>query len=345
MSISKETKSTLNGILIVTGIFSFIYYAFYVSVCYALLGGGIGMNYLLSFSNLYEFSFLTLGIVMPVILLIFGYGVQLTLVFLKPNKRRFIFSVISYSLIICTFIGIVLIFLLDDSPDWSTIDLIEFLGIETFSFAHLLFFLVIVVNFILAIFLTHIKVQEEEKELSPKYKNLLENKYTMASFIVVLSLSFLILVYFLNAPYTKILDLFENLFYKVFPKFVDEEKPSAISFIAGFFILSRLMFIVGIIFQIISIIDKNKQKLGLTGIIFQLIYLSILVIIYTLAVTQKSEDKIDKLFKIINIMGIIAFVLVSLTAVTNAVLYFLERKFKNKINNIEEKQEELQSNV
>lgn len=345
MSISRETKNTLNGILIVTGIFSFIYYAFYVSVCYVLLGGGIGTNYLLSFSRIYEFSFLTLGIVIPVILLIFGYGVQLTLVFLKPNKRRFIFSIISYSLIICMFIGIVLIFLLDDSPDWSTIDLIEFLGIETLSFVHLLFFLVIVVNFALAIFLTHNKVREEKKELSPKYKNLLENKHTMASFIIVLSLSFLVLVYFLNAPYSKILDLFEELFSKVFPNLMDKEKLSVISFIAGFFILSRLMFIVGIIFQIISIIDKNRQKLELTGVIFQLIYLGIFVIIYISAVTQKSEDEADKFLKAISIIGLTVFILVSLTAIANTVLYFLGRKFKDKVDNIEKKQEELENNV
>ena len=344
MSISKGTKTKLNAVLLVTCAISSFYYAFYLNFFYAGYSSG-KFNYLYNLFVYLDYTGFILGIFLPSLVFVFGYGVQMALVFLKPNKRRFIFSIVSYSLIVCAFIGFVLTLLLRRGEDLDLLDLIQFFGIVPLSFIHLLFLLVIVFNFVLAIFLTHVKVKEEEKEIAPKYKDILKDKYQMASFIIALSLGFLALIYFLNAPYQRTIYLFDAWFDKMFPKITEQNLFMHVSFLAGFMELLRFMFAISIILTIVAVIDPQRKKFKLSSVIIQLVYLIFLITFHTLAVTTQKDFEVNNLTKAIDAIGIVTIVLISSLVITNFVLYFLEKKFKNKINNIEEKQEELQSNV
>ncbi len=344
MSISKETKTKLNAVLLVTCAISSFYYAFYLNLFYAEYSSG-KFNYLYNLFVYIDYTGFILGVFFPLLVFVFGYGVQTALVLLKPNKRRFIFSIISYSLIVCAFIGFVLTLLLWRGEDLDLLDLIQFFGIVPLSFIHLLFLLVIVSNFVLAIFITHVKVKEEEKEIAPKYKDILKDKYQMASFIIALSLGFLALIYFLNAPYNRTMNLFNGWFEKMFPKGKKQNGFLHVSFLAGFMELLRFMFTISIILTIVAVIDPQKKKFKFPSVIIQLIYLIFLITFHTLAVTTQKDFEVNNLTKAIDAIGIMTIVLISSLVITNFVLYFLEKKFKNKINNVEEKQEELQSNV
>ena len=344
MSISKGMKTKLNTVLLVTCAISSFYYAFYLNFFYTAYSSG-KFNYLYNLFVYLDYTGFILGIFLPSLVFVFGYGVQTTLVFLKPNKRRFIFSIISYSLIVCAFIGFVLTLSLWRGEDLDLLGLIQVFGIVPLSIIHLSFLLVIVSNFVLAIFLTHVKVKEEEKEAAPKYKDLLKDKCQMASFIIALSLGFLVLIYFLNAPYQRTIYLFDAWFDKMFSKITEQNLFMHVSFLAGFMELLRFMFTISIILTIVAVIDPQKKKFKFPSVIMQLVYLVFLITFHTLAVTTQKDFEVNNLTKAIDAIGIVAIVLIASLVITNFVLYFLERKFKNKINNIEEKQEELQSNV
>lgn len=328
MSISKGTKTKLNAALLVTCAISSFYYAFYLNFFYTAYSSGVTDNYLYNLFVYLDYTGFILGIFLPSLVFVFGYGVQTALVFLKPNKRRFIFSIISYSLIVCMFIGFVLTLLLWRGEDLDLLDLIQFFGIVPLSFIHLLFLLVIVSNFVLAIFLTHVKVKEEEKEIAPKYKDLLKDKYQMASFIIALSLGFLALIYFLNAPYNRTMNLFNGWFEKMFPKGKKQNGFLHISFLAGFMELLRFMFAISIILTIVAVIDPQKKKFKLPSVIMQLVYLVFLITFHTLAVTTQKDLGTSNLTKAIDTIGIVSIVLLSSLVITNLVLYFISNKNK-----------------
>jgi len=250
-----------------------------------------------------------------------GYGVQFILIFLKPNKRRFIFSIVSYSLVAVLFAE--LIFVYDITAEIGIFCFSETIGIVPWSFTHLLFLLTIIVNFCLAVFLTHIKVRGEQKEENLEGKKIIKTKIGIA-YLVVATVSFTLIVFYITSV-SQIMAVFlrdklEGYESKIFmyAKNVDEILLSAI-------LAFQVMLMIGVALQIVSMIDNKKSKQGLTGIILQAI--SIISSLLYLPYCFKSE------FKEIKAEEISYIILYSLTIVvfiSCMVMFFIFRK-QNKL--------------
>lgn len=312
--ITDKQRRTLSMILFLTGIVCLLFYLpviLHVTV----------VDYTFEFV---EYIFDDIGltpfltIILPAFLVFFGYGVQLTLVYLNPNKRRFIFSIISYSFNILLFIDFIVINIV--FPD--AVEFFAILGVSGWSFIYILFFLIIAFNIALHIFLTHVKVKEDEKEKVIRYKDLLNSKLKKAHFIIFVILA---AVLFLHVQALHEILTLEEFFKKAFPgSETFKDKPTKIRYFYHSFIVALdILLIVGLALQASSIVDPKKQKEGFIGIILEIIYFGFSVIHYP-AVLLIAGVRIYGLGRFITIWIFTA--LVSLLFITNFVLYFLRKK-------------------
>ena len=312
--ITDKQRRTLSMILFSTGIVCLLFYLpviLHVTV----------VDYTFEFV---EYIFDDIGltpfltIILPAFLVFFGYGVQLTLVHLNPNKRRFIFSIISYSFNILLFIDFIVINIV--FPD--AVEFFAILGVSGWSFIYILFFLIIAFNIVLHIFLTHVKVKEDEKEKVIRYKDLLNSKLKKAHFIIFVVLA---AVLFLHVQALHEILTLEEFFKKVFPgSETFKDKPTKIRhFYHSFIVALDILLMVGLALQASSIVDPKKQKEGFIGIILEIIYFGFSVIHYP-AVLLIAGVRIYGLGRFITIWIFTA--LVSLLFITNFVLYFLRKK-------------------
>ena len=316
MSISVNQKRSLNVILFITGVVSLFYYSnlvfLYNIISWMIYSGSYNIA-----NNWFWYTATSL----PYPLLIMGYGVQFILIFLKPNKRRFIFSIVSYSLVAVLFAE--LIFVYDITAEIGIFCFSETIGIVPWSFTHLLFLLTIIVNFGLAVFLTHIKVRGEQKEENLEGKKIIKTKIGIA-YLVVATVSFTLIVFYITSV-SQIMAVFlrEKLEgYKlknfIYAKNIDEILLSAV-------LAFQVMLMIGVALQIVSMIDNKKSKQGLTGIILQAI--SIISSLLYFPYCFKSE------FKEIKAEEISYIILYSLTIavfISCMVMFFVFRK-QNKL--------------
>lgn len=317
MIITKNNEKILSTILFSTGALCLL---FYLPVILYFTHIDYFPDYFFLFSWYgEEFDLLTFSIsVLPAFLVFFGYGVQLTLVYLNPNKRRFIFSIISYSFNILLFIDLVAINIV--FPD--AVEFFAILGISGWSFIYILFFLIILFNIVLHIFLTHVKVKKDEKEKVIRYKDLLNSKLKKAHFIIFVILAF---VLFLHIQALHEMLALEKFFEKAFPcSETFKDKATKIGhFYHSFIVAFDILLIVGLALQVSSIVDPKKQKEGFIGIILEIIYFGFSVIHYP-AVLLIAGVRIYGLGRFITIW--VFTVLVSLLFITNFVLHFLKKK-------------------
>lgn len=317
MIITKNNEKILSTILFSTGTLCLL---FYLPVILYFTHIDYFPDYFFLFSWYGEkFDLLTFSIsVLPTFLVFFGYGVQLTLVHLNPNKRRFIFSIISYSFNILLFIDLVAINIV--FPD--AVEFFAILGVSGWSFIYILFFLIIAFNIVLHIFLTHVKVKEDEKEKVIRYKDLLNSKLKKAHFIIFVVLA---AVLFLHVQALHEILTLEEFFKKVFPgSETFKDKPTKIRhFYHSFIVALDILLMVGLALQASSIVDPKKQKEGFIGIILEIIYFGFSVIHYP-AVLLIAGVRIYGLGRFITIWIFTA--LVSFLFITNFVLYFLKKK-------------------
>ena len=293
MTITKNKEKTLSAILFSTGIICLLFYLpviLHVTV----------VDYSFEFV---EYIFDDIGLmpflitILPAFLVFFGYGVQLTLVYLNPNKRRFIFSIISYSFNILLFINLIAINIV--FPD--AVEFFAILGVSGWSFIYILFFLIIAFNIALHIFLTHVKVKEDGQE----------KVFVVLAFVLFLHIQAL----------HEMLAL-EEFFKKAFPgSETFKDKATKIGhFYHSFIVALDILLIVGLALQASSIVDPKKQREGFIGIILEIIYFGFSVIHYP-AVLLIAGVRIYGLGRFITIWIFTAFV--SLLFITNFVLYFL----------------------
>ena len=106
MSISVNQKRNLNVIIFITGIVSLFYYSNVIFLTNLI--SWMGYETLYVYANNDNWFWLAM-FSLPYPLLIMGYGVQFILIFLKPSKKRFIFSIVSYSLIAIIFVVLIFI--------------------------------------------------------------------------------------------------------------------------------------------------------------------------------------------------------------------------------------------
>lgn len=318
MSISVNQKRSLNVILFITGMISLFYYSNVIFLANRISWMGYKTLYVYASSD--NWFWITISI-LPYLLLIIGYGVQFILIFLKPNKRRFIFSIVSYSLIAILFVVLISVYVV--TAEIGIFCLSEAIGIVPWSFTHLLFLLTIMINLGLAIFLTHIKVREEQKEESLDNKKIIKTKIGIA-YLVIAIISFTLIVFYMTSVF-QIMGVFlrEKLGgYKfknfIYAKNIDEILLSAV-------LAFQVMLMIGVTLQIVSMIDNKKSKQGLTGIILQAI--SIISSLLYFPYCFKSE------FKEIKAEEISYIILYSLTIavfISCMVMFFVFRK-QNKL--------------
>ena len=316
MSISVNQKRSLNVILFITGIVSLFYYSNLVFL-YNIISWMIYRGSYTTTNNWFWYTATSL----PYPLLIMGYGVQFILIFLKPNKRRFIFSIVSYSLVAILFAE--LIFVYDITAEIGIFCFSETIGIVPWSFTHLLFLLTIMVNFGLAVFLTHIKVREEQKEESLDGKKIIKTK-TGIAYLVIATVSFTLIVFYITSV-SQIMGVFlreklRGYEFKnfIYAKNIDEILLSAV-------LAFQVMLMIGVTLQIVSMIDNKKSKQGLTGIILQAT--SVISSLLYFPYCFKSE------FKEIKAEEISYIILYSLTIavfISCMVMFFIFRK-QNKL--------------
>lgn len=314
MIITKNKEKTLSAILFSTGIICLL---FYLPVILHVTVVDYSFEFVEDiFDDIGLMPFLIT--ILPAFLVFFGYGVQLTLVYLNPNKRRFIFSIISYSFNILLFIDLIAINIV--FPD--AVEFFAILGISGWSFIYILFFLIILFNIVLHIFLTHVKVKEGEKEKVIRYKDLLNSKFKKAHFIIFVVLAF---VLFLHVQALHEMLALEEFFKKVFPgSETFRDKATKIGhFYHSFVVAFDILLIVSLALQASSIVDPKKQKEGFIGIILEIIYFGFSVIHYP-AVLLIAGVRIYGLGRFITIW--VFTVLASLLFITNFVLYFLGKK-------------------
>jgi len=123
------------------------------------------------------------------------------------------------------------------------------------------------VNFGLAVFLTHIKIRGEQKEESLDDKKIIKTK-TGIAYLVIATVSFTLIVFYITSV-SQIMAVFlrdklEGYKFKnfIYAKNIDEILLSAV-------LAFQVMLMIGVTLQIVSMIDNRKSKQGLTGIILQ----------------------------------------------------------------------------
>ena len=88
-----------------------------------------------------------------------------------------------------------------------------------------------------------------------------------------------------------------------------------------------MILLVGIIFEIVSIIDKGKEKLGFTGIILQLVYAFFLAILCLLVIILKDKDGYKNNWDMAKwIILYVSLILSVAIIVLNGTFYFFSRK-------------------
>ena len=326
---SKQLKQKLNTVLFITGILSALNLSIYITINYFLAGSGIagGENYLQELFFEGKYSFFIFWTILPSLLFVFGYGVQLTLVFLKPSKRRFIFSIVSYVSIGILFIELMLAMFLSKRFDFPYHFYVFGIGVSFLSLSSIMFLLASVFNLVLAIFLTHSKVKDGEKEEVPK--NFLISKNHKIHFITVIVLVFVIFLYFLNTPYLSIYKIIGGPFKQTSTYIYKNDYNSLIY---GPILLMRMMLVIGIVFEIVSIIDKGKDKLGFTGIILQLVYAFFLAILCLLVIILKDKDGYKNNWDMTKwIIWYLSFALSIVIITFNGTFYFVSRNWQMKL--------------
>lgn len=318
MSISVDQKRSLNVILFITGVVSLFYYSNVIFLANRI--SWMGYEDLYVYANSDNWFWITISI-LPYLLLIIGYGVQFILIFLKPNKKRFIFSIVSYSLIAILFVVLISVYVV--TAEIGIFCLSEAIGIVPWSFTHLLFLLTIMINLGLAIFLTHIKVRGEQREESLDGKKIIKTKIGI-TYLVIATVSFILIAFYITSVY-QIMGVFlreklRGYEFKnfIYAKNIDEILLSAV-------LAFQVMLMIGVTLQIVSIIDNEKRKQGLTGIILQAI--SVISSLLYFPYCFKSE------FKEIKAEEISYIILYSLTIavfISCMVMFFVFRK-QNKL--------------
>ena len=333
---SKQLKQKLNIVLFITGILSALNLSIYITINYFLAGSGVsgGENYLQELFFEGKYSFFIFWTILPSLLFVFGYGVQLTLVFLKPNKRRFIFSIVSYVSIGILLIELVLAMFLSKRFDFPYHFYVFGVGVSFLSLPSITLLLVSIFNLVLAIVLTHSKVKDEEKEEA--LKNFLISKNSKIHFTIVIVLVFVIFLYFLNTPYLGIYKIFGGPFKQTSTYIYKNDYNSLVY---GPILLMRMMLVIGIVFEIVSIIDKGKDKLGFTGIILQLVYAFFLAVFCLIVIILKNKDGYKNNWDMTKwIIWYLSFVLSIVIITFNGVFYFVSRKKQMKLLEIQKEE-------
>lgn len=311
MSISNKQNKTLLSILFITAILSWFYYSIII-----FPWNSISWDFLSSIDFFDNYIFLELlDFVVPFLLLIIGYGIQLTLIFLKRNKRRFIFSIISYVATILLFAELIFIYSVD--REVGIFDVPEHIGIVPWSFLHLLFLLIIVFNFSLKIFLTHIKVREESQTQNPEDKKIIKTKLGIA-YLSVSTIAFVFITFYLTSAFQIALHFF-------YDRFSNHKIKDLDNILSSFVLMFQEMLMIGIILQIVSMIDSSRNRLGLTGIILQIIGIasSFAYIPYALSTKYKRE-----------VISLIFYPLTIVVFISSVVVFFIFRK-QNKQSEME----------
>ena len=303
MSISNKQNKTLLSILFITAILSLFYYSIIIFPT-----NSVSWN---SFSSVGYFGssfFHGLFVaVVPFLLLIIGYGIQLTLIFLKQNKRRLIFSIISYGATILLFAELIFIYSVD--KEVGIFDIPEHIGIVPWSFLHLLFLLIIVFNFSLKIFLTHIKISEENKNDHPENKKIIKAKFGIA-YLTVSTIAFVFITFYLTSACQIALRFF-------YDSFNNHSIKNLYKILFSFVLMFQEILMIGVVLQIVSLIDSSRGRLGLTGIILQIIGIvsSFAFIPYSLSTKHKGE-----------VIYLIFYSLTIVVFISSVVAFFVFRK-------------------
>lgn len=311
MSISNKQNKTLLSILFITAILSWFYYSILV-----FPWNSISWDFFSTVDFFDNYIFLELlYFVVPFLLLIIGYGIQLTLIFLKRNKRRFIFSIISYVATILLFAELIFIYSVDNEV--GIFDAPEHIGIVPWSFLHLLFLLIIVFNFSLKIFLTHIKIREEQKEESLDDKKIIKAK-TGIAYLTVSTIAFVFITFYLTSAFQIALHFF-------YDRFNNHKIKDLHKILSSFVLMFQEILMIGVILQIVSMIDSIRNRLGLTGIILQIIAFvsSLAYIPYALSTEYKRE-----------VISLIFYPLTIVVFISSVVVFFIFRK-QNKQSEME----------
>ena len=312
MSISVDQKRNLNVILFITGIVSLFYYSNVIFVTSDISWAGF-------IDLFYGFKDGNWGIIIaqttPYILLVMGYGTQLILIFLKPSKTRFIFSIVSYSLNVILFIELIYYYIA--TAEIGIFDVPETIGIVPWSFLHLLFLLIAVFNFSLKIFLTHIKVREESQTQNPEDKKIIKTKLGIA-YLSVSTIAFVFITFYLTSASQIALRFF-------YDSFNNHSIKNLYKILFSFVLMFQEMLMIGVVLQIVSLIDSSRNRLGLTGIILQIIGIvsSFAYIPYSLSTKHKGE-----------VIYLIFYPLTILVFISSVALFFVFR-WKNKPIQIE----------
>lgn len=261
ITISLNQKKVLLGILFVTCILCLSFYAHIVFFAtfinwYTLtVDKEMFNNHTLSRINAF---------VLPTIFYFLSYVIQLVLIFLKPSKTKFVFSIISYVSTIILFVYLISYsVVMAQFLPYDTMN--EFIGIALWSFSYILFLLLIVFNFSLMIFITHVKVQDEVKNNTSE--TIIKTKFGKVYLTIFILFAALTLLYFGST----------NVYRHIFEDFskgsgLDEGEIDVIyHFVFNFKIVFDVVLITGIAFQIVSIIDAHKKKLGLISYILEIV--------------------------------------------------------------------------
>ena len=258
ITISLSQKKALLGILFVTCILCLSFYAqiifltsyfnWYSLTTDKILAGG-------------QILFRINAFVLPTVFYFLSYGVQLVLIFLKPSKTKFVFSIISYVNTIILF-GYLIFYSVIVTPYVTTVRTIE---ITLWSFVYILFLLLIVFNFSLMIFITHVKVQDEVK--STTKETIIKTKLGKTYLVIFIIFAVLTVLYFGS------IDMYKGTIEKIFRgRTISEDKIKRIyKTRVGFIIIFNITLMIGESFQIVSIIDANKKKLGFIGYILEIV--------------------------------------------------------------------------
>ena len=304
MLISSDQKRTLSTVLFITGLLNFFYY-----------GNVLGCSF---FSLFVGFVVAFLGFLLPYSLLIFGYGAQFTLMFLKKTRKRFILSIIAYSGLIILCVDLILTYGITTS-ELGIYKTSENIGIVPISFMHLLFLLNIVFNFSLAIFLTHVKVKDEEKMENESEESIIETKLGK-TYLVVAIVAFAFVAFYSGHVYVRMNDLF----YWKFDDYLIKGPVKGVGDIfSSFLLLFLLTLVIGIFFQSVSMVDVNKRKLGLTGIVCELIgtiaILCYFLYYFTAGIKINMKDSFEIIFIVLSVLTILA-------SIANTTMFFVSRK-------------------
>ena len=305
MLISNEQKRILSTVLFITGLLSWFYY---------------GNVFILSFLSICDgFIVAFLGFFLPYSLLIFGYGAQLTLMFLKRTKKRFILSIIAYSGLILLFIELIVVYKITAS-ELGFFKISENIGIIPISFMHLLFLLNIVFNFSLTIFLTHVKVKDEEKMENVNEKSIIKTKLGK-TYLTVAIVTFALVAFYSGHVYA----IMSDLFYRKFNDYQLKGHPikGVGNIFSSFLLLFLVTLVIGIFLQSVSMVDVNKRKLGFTGIICEFVgtiaILCYFLYYFTAGTKNNMKDSFEIIFIVFSVLTIFA-------SIANITMFFVSRK-------------------